>query len=116
MSKRTENMLRIAAEVAKLEKRGRTFLLGAVAYRKDGALIASPNGFPIIPNALSHAEARLCRKIDSADTVYIARVSRENGTWQMAKPCMQCVIFMRAKKIKRAIYTITEGEYGGMIL
>ena len=104
-----------AAKIA-LKKLDRTYLMAALAVRKDGALISCRNGFPLEPNQLHHAEARLCRKLDTADTVFVARILRTGNIWAMARPCDVCQILLKSKRVKRVVYTIGPNEWGVLVL
>lgn len=108
-------MLQLAVIAANLEKGDRNFYVGAVTNRKDGTYICSPNGSAEKPNAYHHAESRLVRKLDMADTVYVARI-KKNGERAIARPCIGCALFLRSKLVKRVIYTISDEEYGVLYL
>ena len=109
------NMLGIAVEIANLAKKNRNYYVGAVARRKDGAIVGSPNGWPVLQNAWHHAEARLVRKLETTDTVYVARL-KKTGEKALARPCEGCQIMLRSKKIEKVIYTISDKEYGVLYL
>jgi len=108
-------MLEIAVKIANLAKKNRNYYVGAVAKRKDGAIVGSPNGWPTLKSAWHHAEARLVRKLETTDIVYVARLMK-TGEKALARPCESCQIIMRSKKIKKVIYTISEKEYGVLFL
>lgn len=109
------SMLEIAVKVANLAKNNRNYYVGAVAKRKDGVIVGSPNGWPILQSAWHHAEARLARKIETTDVVYVARV-KKTGEVAMSRPCEGCQIILRSKKISKVIYTISDKEYGVLYL
>ncbi len=105
---------RLAKKVAAKGKDCRSYRLGAVGVRKDGAIVKSrniPNRLPVIG---AHAEARVCKKIDKGSTVYVVRIDRE-GTLVMSRPCNACQRVMRMRGVRRCYYSISETEYGVMI-
>jgi len=65
----------------------------------------------------SHAEAKLISKMDGG-VVFVARVGKEaffeDGSldFRMARPCEVCSIFLCARKISKAYYTINSYQYG----
>lgn len=93
----------------------RHYRLGAVGLRNDGALVTA-NNLPcqgII--ASGHAEARLVRKLDQGSVVYVVRIQRD-GELTTARPCDSCQKAMRGRGVKRCYYSISESEYGVIIL
>ncbi len=98
----------------------RSFLLGAVAVRSDGAIVRSPNGaafstaghkeFRILPS--SHAECRALKKAGSGSILFVARLLKLNDTFALARPCWLCRIHLAAYKTKLVYYTINEHLYG----
>lgn len=110
------NYFQIAAMTARSKADERTFFLGAVGIRKDGAMVKALNGPTQIPNRLAHAEARLCRKLDVGSVVYVARVSVSTGQFAISKPCNSCVKIMKSKGVKKVYYTIGPDHYGVMEL
>lgn len=90
----------------------RSFLLGAVGLRADGVFVSSRNiaAPDLVPQ--HHAEARLVRKLTPNSYVWVARVSRKNGDWCLAKPCPGCQRLLRSSGVKRVVYTIAPGEWG----
>ena len=97
----------------------RSYLLSAVGVRADNKIVNSKNGavfsttagnFQRIP--LSHAESRLCRKLDLGSTVYVARLSKLTMSSAMARPCSVCQNHLRAKKVSRVFYTINSENFG----
>jgi cytidine deaminase len=115
MANYIQSMIRIACEIALQGDEDRHYRLGAIARRKDGAIVNACNGRPSHVHAPSHAEFRLCRKLDSSKTVYVARINK-HGEMAMAKPCRACQIALRRRKIEKVIYTINNNEYGVMFL
>jgi len=89
----------------------RNFILGAVGIRKDGAKVFSRNGANRNRDFRSHAEARLCRKLDQGSVVWVVRVSR-NGALASARPCEHCQKILRSTGVKRCFYSVSNSEYG----
>lgn len=95
---------------------GKKYNLAAAGERKDGAWVEAKNGATLgTPLPAAHAEARLCKKLDTGATVYVARVTRD-GKWAMARPCAACRVRLRAKMVKMVYYTIGENEWGTLEL
>ncbi len=97
------------------------FYLAAVGLRSDGAVVQTtnkavrartPRGTVPARILASHAESRLCRKLDAGATVFVARIDRM-GQWAMASPCWVCRAKMKARRVETVFYTIGPGdEYG----
>jgi len=106
-----KKMLFEAAQVAikscDLRTDKRNYLLGAIGVRVKSKNIAATDCVPD-----HHAEARLSRKLTPKSTVWVARVTRKNGSWAMARPCRNCENKLRAIGVKRIVYTISPGEWG----
>lgn len=100
----------IAAKVANKQDDRRTHRIGAVGLRTDGVLVAAYNGTAEYKLPAVHAEARLCRKMDRYGTVFVAR--KTSSGFMLARPCPSCMAILRARKVKRAFYTISNREYG----
>jgi tRNA(Arg) A34 adenosine deaminase TadA len=91
----------------------RTFFVGAVGIRADGAVVHSRNAPTAIPTPCAHAEARLTRKLgNNAEVVFVARYARGVDGWAMARPCDDCMAIMLAHKVRKIVYTIAPNEYG----
>lgn len=114
----------LAANVANISKGNdfREFKLGAVGIRSDGVLIASANGSAMISTAdrrhysrECHAEYRLSRKVDKGAVVYVARINIF-GNYKNARPCKTCENALRSRGVKKVYYTLSNNEYGVMIL
>jgi len=119
-------MLKLAAKVASPsgDQDHRNFLLGCVGIRNDGALILAKNGN--IKNMFSknlvniesdksceyHAEGRALRKMDKGGTLYVARISRKDGSFVMARPCSRCQAKIKIQKIEKVYYSINNFQYG----
>lgn len=110
-----DDMLDRAAKYAIKDDR-RTFIIGAVGERTDGALVFSRNLPAEDYEMYVHAEARLTKKSDVGTVVYVARVRRDDGNWGNARPCRSCRRIMKSRGINLIYYTIEAGEYGVMDL
>lgn len=102
----------LAAQIACRQEDRRHHLLGAVGIRKDGVIVTASNGPALDYAPEHHAERRLSHKLDTGATVYVVRVSRANGQLTLARPCPACVIALRAKRVKRVIYSMSSREWG----
>lgn len=89
----------------------RTYRLAALGVRDDGTSVYCVNGSVGEPHPHSHAEKRLCRKLDKGASVYVCRVGA-TGEFRMARPCPNCLYSMKSKSVKRIFYTINADEYG----
>ena len=85
---------------------------GAVGVRPDGPIVKSRNSPVIEAFKCAHAEARVCKKLNSGSTVYVVRIGRTDGKLRLSKPCKNCERTMRLRGVKKCYYSITEGEYG----
>lgn len=115
-------MLEFAAKIAlptNFEFDKRSFWLGCVGIRRDGALVFSRNGatystimedYQLIPEA--HAECRALKKMDYGGELYVARVRRRDRDIALSMPCGMCSIKIKSKGIKRVYYTINNSQYG----
>lgn len=102
----------IAALFAASRKDERNYMLGALAIRKDGAIVKSRNSPSMLEtNPDAHAEAKLCKKIDKGSIVYVARVNKR-GHFAIARPCKHCMSKLRNKQVIRVYYTINDYEWG----
>lgn len=120
------NMLKLAAKIAVpvTDADCRNFWLGCIGIRNDGVLVSSRNGSiqhmfskSLDPNEADksceyHAEGRALRKMDKGGILYVARVSRKDGSFVMARPCNLCQSKIRAKKISKVYYTVNQNQYG----
>ena len=87
----------------------RTYRIGAVAVRRDGAVVSARNGSAERRTPEIHAEARISRKLDLFATVYVARVSAADN-WALARPCPDCMRTL-ARKSATVYWTVGPGEY-----
>jgi tRNA(Arg) A34 adenosine deaminase TadA len=111
-----KKMLHLAAMVAgqnhdrKVDNR--SFLLGAVGRRNDDVLVSSRNIAAPDCAPGHHAETRLIRKLTPGSTVWVARITRKDGSWALARPCYGCEMRLRGAGVKRVVYTIGPNEWG----
>jgi tRNA(Arg) A34 adenosine deaminase TadA len=112
----------LAKEVATRKRDTRAYLIGAVGIRCDGATVKACNG-PVIMDTESrksypaaHAEARIVRKLDLGSIVFVCRVRQKDGSFGMARPCIDCQRVLAGKRVKRVYYTVSNTEYGVMYL
>lgn len=116
------SLLHQAAEIARpsIQKDYRDFWLGAIGLREDGVMVSSKNGaasfrteiksYQLLPT--SHAEGRVLRKHGRGGVIYVARVSKKDGSLAMARPCGMCQVKLRAAKVSKVYYTINNNTYG----
>ena len=112
MNRKIFNYFEIAAQVASSKKDERSFLLGSVGIRSDGTMVKSFNSSAKLPTPEVHSERRLAAKLDYNSIVYVARVRIGDGSWGLAKPCPSCMVALKAKRVKKIYYTISDNEYG----
>lgn len=112
--KRVFNYFQMAALTAIKREDERSFLLGAVGIRYDGALVKSVNASSFHPVRTGHAEARLCKKLDVGSIVYVVRVKLLDGSLATARPCKSCQKILRSTGVSKVYYSISEFEYGIM--
>lgn len=91
------------------------FLLAASGMRADGTRVFSFNGKATGRSWMSHAETRLCRKLDVGARVFVARTHR-SGAWALARPCESCLRCLRRKGVVSVAYTVGPDEYGVLVL
>ena len=107
------DLLKLAAEVAVSKgDTHRNFLLGAVAIRKDQAIVRSANGSAYMPCPSAHAETRILKKCGRGATIYVARIARKDGCMALARPCNGCWMMMRHYDVSKCYYTINNKEFG----
>lgn len=104
-------LLKLAARIAQRGCDHRTFYLGAVAKRADGAIVHARNEATATPNPGAHAEARVLKRAGKNATVYVARVTKGQREIALARPCAKCMGLMRAYKVKKVYYTIGPNEW-----
>ena len=120
------NMLKLAGKIAVpvMDNDPRCFWLGCVGIRKDGVLVSARNGSiqhmfskSLDPELAEksceyHAEGRALRKMDKGGVLYVARISRKDGSYAMAKPCSLCAAKIRGQRISKVYYTVNHFQYG----
>jgi len=97
-------LLEQAARLGSKRKDERSFWVGALGLRADGAFVSSYNGAARDKCAMIHAETRLCSKLDVGAIVWVARASR-NGDLAMAKPCHNCERMLRRRGVRKVVYS-----------
>lgn len=98
----------------------RHFWLGCIGIRDDGAIVSSKNGAMLFSSTIedyqrvptSHAEGRVLRKLGRDGILFVARVSRQDGSLKMSMPCVVCSNCIRAHKVNKVFYTINPIQYG----
>lgn len=104
--------LELAAKAARPNSRClRNQYLGALAIRKDGAMVCSKNSSSIGTEPKVHAEYRVLQKAGWGSTLFVSRV-RSNGLLALARPCGYCMAAIRAFGVTKVYYTISDDEYG----
>lgn len=101
----------LAAEKALTREDQRTFFLGCVAIRKDGARVVSSNSPSSTPNRTAHCEYKALKKCDRGATLFVARV-KADGSYGMSRPCPNCSKAIISKDVEKVYYTINENQYG----
>lgn len=102
-------LLQLALARAQARATTRHFLVGAVAIRRDGAIVTARNDAAPHPAPSAHAEARLLRKTGrSPIIVLVVRVTRD-GEMALARPCESCQRKLRAIGALNVYYTTKEG-------
>lgn len=119
--------LRLAIQQA-VNSDNEKFRLGAVIF-KGGRIISKGNNVSkrspdIIRFSLScgiHAEMAALNKHKYARekvadaTIFVVRINK-SGHLSMAKPCDECCKHLRKANIRQAIYTVSDNEFGILIL
>ena len=98
----------------------RNFQLGSVGIRRDGAKVFTRNSSVRVGDILSggwsypsaHAERKLCKMLDYHATVFVARVSKADGSLRMSRPCPSCMVALRSRKVSKCYYSINDFQYG----
>ena len=114
------NFFAIAKKFSLSKKDNRDYIISAVGIRSDGIIVHAVNGCACIDDIhtrdnsfpAGHAEHRLSKKLDKGSTVFVCRISKSTGEYKMAKPCPHCERRLKASKVKRVFYTISNNEYG----
>lgn len=116
MSRRDENYLALAGRYGSKRRDMRTFHVGAVGLRADGAVVYARNEAKERQAGDAHAEARLAQKLDVGAEVWVARVSREDGSMKIAKPCKHCERALRRRGVRRVVYTTGPNTFDWLLL
>jgi tRNA(Arg) A34 adenosine deaminase TadA len=112
MNRKILSFFEIAARTACSKHDNRSFLIGAIGIRSDGAMVRSLNSPTENKNRKAHAECKLSRKLDYRSEVYVARVRMDNFEFATARPCVDCQKILKSKKITKIYYTIDNHQYG----
>ena len=102
----------IAAKLAISKNDRRHFLMGAIAIRKDGAMVKAINSPTQEPDRRFHAEYKLANKLDVGSTVYVVRIRLIDGRFGIARPCKNCQKVLISKRVEKVYYTISPSEWG----
>lgn len=105
------DLFKLAADRATSKSDVRTFSLGAVGIRADGACVSSCNSPSTARNRKAHAEYKALKKCDFGATLFVARV-KSDGSYGMSRPCPNCSKVIITKGVKKVYYTINEKQYG----
>lgn len=104
MSPHAKRLFREAVEYASARDDHREHIIGAVGIRQDGAMVYARNGAANHPLPATHAEWRLCRKLDRGSVVYVARL-RPSGEFGLARPCGTCYAMLKSTGVSQVLYT-----------
>ncbi len=104
-----KRFFRLAKQLA-IKDDCRQYRFCAVGIRKDGTIVYSRNIPTRYPEPKAHAESRVTRKLSKNSVIYVVRIDRKNNL-TMARPCKDCQMIMKSKKIK-CYYSISNKEYG----
>ena len=63
-----------------------------------------------------HAEVAALKNINKADTILVVRISREDGSLTMSRPCEKCQKYLKDRGIKKVVYSNWNGEIEEMRL
>jgi len=100
------HLLHKAADFSFKRQDERSFFVGAMGFRADGAIVFARNSPAEIPTPSAHAEARLVKKLGkNAPLVLVARYSVGRQGLAMAKPCPACEAILKSYKVKQVIYS-----------
>lgn len=108
-------MLAQAAVVSRLKRDDRHFYIGAVGIRSDGTIVKACNGNPKEPTRQHHCEYRLSRKMGPGAIVFVSR-TLANGLLGNSRPCHSCEKALRYRGVTKVYYSISDSEYGCLVL
>lgn len=106
----------IAAKLTTAKEDKRSFLLGSIAIRSDGAMVSAINSASETPNRLLHSEYRLAKKCDVGSVVYVCRVRLLDGSFGMSRPCHSCMKTMISRGVSKVYYSISNNSFGSVNL
>jgi len=112
MNRKIFNYFEIAGKLTLNKEDNRSFLLGAIGIRKDGAFVKAINGPSIFPERTAHAEYRLSNKLDVGSEVYVCRVRLLDNKFALARPCDSCMKVMFSRGVRKVYFTVSENEFG----
>lgn len=92
----------------------RSYAVGALAIRADGASTVSRNEAAQRPSPEAHAERRVLRKAGLGAVIFVARMRRD-GSLGLAHPCKPCVVALRAHRVRRCYYSIDDDSFGVLV-
>jgi tRNA(Arg) A34 adenosine deaminase TadA len=108
-------MAAIIAQQGDAKNAQRRYPMGAVGIRNDGVVVGASNLCCTYKCPEAHAEYRTTKMLTPNSTVFVIRLNKA-GDWMLAKPCNSCRRFMKNKGVIKVYYTISNGEYGVMVL
>lgn len=108
MKQRIFSLLNQASDIGRSGDPRRHFYLGAIGIRKDGKIVSARNSPTMHRHPMSHAEARLARKLTPNSIVFVAR-NTKNGNTAMSKPCRTCQRILKNAGVKKVYYTTSQG-------
>lgn len=112
MKNKITNYLGMAAKIAVSKDDERSFLLGAIGIRNDGAIVKAMNSPSQLQDKMAHAESKLTRKLGFGADVFVSRIAKGSREWAMAKPCPFCQCILKAFRVYKVYYTIDKQFYG----
>ncbi len=104
---------RKAIERGNNDRRGT--LVGCVGL-SEGKIIQSKNISSMGTSPSAHAEVRTLKKRGNISVLYVSRIAKKDGNFSLAKPCKNCMTRIRAYRVKKVYYTISNSEYGVICL
>lgn len=97
------------------KNRSQTYKHYALGIRSDGAQVHAVNSAAPYPSPKSHAERRLCARLDWGATVIVVRLDA-NFELALSKPCRHCERALRRWGVKKVYYSISPNEIGILYL
>jgi tRNA(Arg) A34 adenosine deaminase TadA len=103
---RVDQLMAMARAVATSRTDKRGYLVGAVGIRHDGVIVQSSNGASPHRHWMSHAEARLLKKLGYGSTlVVVVRVKKGSGALGSARPCRKCADALWKMGVKKVVHS-----------